>query len=202
MARRQSAPLDSARPAAGRAASEGQVAAHPAVRGADAHLLGAEPRPAVETPGFGVVPPNRHHAEARLGGESSRAAARGVAGRRAAGWRRLRRRGAALLERQRFPRGRRRAGLVPPRPHGEGVRRRGVSDAARRDLRRRGDRVRLPRHPGGAGAAGGGGGAACPDRARDLGGPARAGAAARRLGARRARRRGVVRLARPPLSRS
>src|SRR2546422_11191895 len=82
---------------------------------------------------------------------------------------------------------------VPPRPHGEGVRRRGVSDAARRDLRRRGDRVRLPRHPGGAGAAGGGGGAACPDRARDLGGPARAGAAARRLGARRARRPGGVR---------
>src|SRR3989449_10345686 len=89
---------------------------------------------------------------------------------------------------------------VPPRPHGEGVRRRGVSDAARRDLRRRGDRVRLPHHPGGAGAAGGGGGAACFGRARDLGGPARPGAAARGLCARRARRRGGRCHRRPPPS--
>src|SRR2546422_8475475 len=49
---------------------------------------------------LGVVPADRHRAEARLGGENARAPARGVAGRRAARRRRLRGRGAALLERQ------------------------------------------------------------------------------------------------------
>src|SRR5437879_1581760 len=64
------------------------------------------------------------------------------------------------------------AGLVPSRLDGKAVRGRGVPPAPRDDLRRRADRVRLPHHPGRAGAARGDPGPPHPDPADDLGGPA------------------------------